>query len=624
MTYNLSLEGSNYDTELYIRTTDACPGTSEVACNDDWFGLQSFLSVTLNAGQTYFIIVDGYFDYFGDYVLNISDNCNIDCQLGDAAECDEAFVDLVGCNGGCNSATPLWQTIYPCQTMCGRGWAAAGGRDTDWYSLTLTEACSLSVTLNAEFVAQIAFIEGASCPFGAVDFYQSWAYPCSTVTFLTQCLQPGTYTFFVSPLSFGGTLALRDYRARIDLVPCSGCRVDGFLQAPGSVTGNTCGEGNDNSLRPSVDYTYCVNIPYESDWTISLCNDDSTWDSYIYLSTQCNGGVIAFDDDRCGTTQLSKIDCIRLTPGNYYLDIEGYFNHCGAYNLRVVECIGRCCYGEPTAPSCFETTISVCDSIGGFFHEGEECSVPCPVHHGCQDASLYGQSPILPGEPGVAYSAHIGHGEEPFDNFAVSGPVGTVRFWGLPLFCDSTITFQISLTSETDTCIYTVSTVGVVMPEDFFGWQLLQYDVQLSPPCGILSGNIAIGMVGNGSCQWYWESSPYGDDIHPYGIPHELSFCLGTSCEPVDSLTINLIADNNYLLSWWQPQAAQVDLYTSIDPNAVYPVGFNYYGSVVTPAGHIAASYATADPFNYAVLILNCAVVPPRSFESESSIQKTD
>jgi len=74
--YAFNTEGSTYDT--LIRVLDACEGTS-LACNDDYGGtLRSRVSVSMEMGDTVFVVVDGYSAYsYGPYVLNISeaDDC---------------------------------------------------------------------------------------------------------------------------------------------------------------------------------------------------------------------------------------------------------------------------------------------------------------------------------------------------------------------------------------------------------------------------------------------------------------------------------------------------------------------------------------------------------------------
>jgi len=67
---DVSLCGSSYDTLLYVY--EATCGGSLVACNDDSCGLQSFAgSVPLSGGTTYYIVVDGWGNSGGDYVIDV-------------------------------------------------------------------------------------------------------------------------------------------------------------------------------------------------------------------------------------------------------------------------------------------------------------------------------------------------------------------------------------------------------------------------------------------------------------------------------------------------------------------------------------------------------------------------
>jgi hypothetical protein len=69
-TYRIHTGGSAYDTLLYV-LDGTCTGT-EIDCNDDAEkSVQSELFVTLRAGQTVVIVVDGFGGDEGDYELNI-------------------------------------------------------------------------------------------------------------------------------------------------------------------------------------------------------------------------------------------------------------------------------------------------------------------------------------------------------------------------------------------------------------------------------------------------------------------------------------------------------------------------------------------------------------------------
>jgi hypothetical protein len=70
---------TSYDTVLYVRN-GTCGG-SEAVCNDDTVGCTtnepsqyhgSQVTLTVTAGQTYLIVVDGYADRHGTFSLNVT------------------------------------------------------------------------------------------------------------------------------------------------------------------------------------------------------------------------------------------------------------------------------------------------------------------------------------------------------------------------------------------------------------------------------------------------------------------------------------------------------------------------------------------------------------------------
>ncbi len=64
--------GSNYDTSLGVYTGSAVNSLTTIAGNDDFAGLQSQVSFTAVAGQTYQIAVDGFSTSQGNIALNLN------------------------------------------------------------------------------------------------------------------------------------------------------------------------------------------------------------------------------------------------------------------------------------------------------------------------------------------------------------------------------------------------------------------------------------------------------------------------------------------------------------------------------------------------------------------------
>jgi hypothetical protein len=171
---NVDLCGSGFDTVLEIQQGIGVV----IGCNDDYCSVQSGIEyVQMYAGNTYYIIVDGYSTACGSYVLNISapiQPCVVDCPAGALTEgepdCYDGYVDNF--NGGCNSYPYVFSYICPqpgeSTVMCGKsGTYLYGGytyRDTDWFECYGNGGLMTGAAI-AEFPLQFIFIYGASCTY---------------------------------------------------------------------------------------------------------------------------------------------------------------------------------------------------------------------------------------------------------------------------------------------------------------------------------------------------------------------------------------------------------------------------------------------------------------------------
>jgi hypothetical protein len=106
-----SLCGSGYDAQIEVHTGAGCPGDSLIICRDDWYCGPDWMltpSVAFDAfpGNTYWILVGGFYGNTGAYTLNV-----------DAITCPviPEVVDMVGqadfVNGNMNLS---WQPVDPC------------------------------------------------------------------------------------------------------------------------------------------------------------------------------------------------------------------------------------------------------------------------------------------------------------------------------------------------------------------------------------------------------------------------------------------------------------------------------------------------------------------------------
>ncbi len=183
----IDLCGSTYDTKLYVY--DAAMNL--IDCNDDfYFGepcgiyVSKLENVNLQAGGTYYIIIDGYASASGAYILHVENwccFCPVPCPDGGLPEGEPPLVDdyVDNWNGGCNT-----DPGYPFQslagdangelTLCGvSGWYTFQGSqypDTDWYILTMGASGNIDIAFQTEFEAYIFELGPQEC--GAVSVLQ--------------------------------------------------------------------------------------------------------------------------------------------------------------------------------------------------------------------------------------------------------------------------------------------------------------------------------------------------------------------------------------------------------------------------------------------------------------------
>jgi hypothetical protein len=648
--YTISLCGSSFDTELYVRTGGACPGTTVLSCNDDACGLQSSLVLNLTAGTTYYIIVDGYNANAGAYVLNITDDCSEACQAGDLLEAAETPSPTFGAtdpDGGCNNTGDwnnppnLFGYVFPWQVYCGSAFTYvsptnAGFRDTDWYRFTLSEACSLQVNALSEFPIT-SYIFAANCPAGAI-LAQGSAIPCSFMSYSTgTCLPAGDYYLWFGPSVYSGLATPRAYRFALLTYPCSGCYTDGTYMAPVSITGNTCGAVNNCSLRPSEDQNWRINIPREADWTFSMCGTSPNWDSYIYLTSSCCNGIIAQDDDGCGGVGVSTIHCVHLLPGTYYLNVEAYSSACGSYTLNITECTGKCCYGTLLDPQCQDgITNAACQALSGVYTEDATCgTTACYLRPNCVEGSQFSQRPFVPTEGWGGYASDVATQFANYEDFSgVANPIGEIRFWGFRANFNSgnapcgedPMPFHIRFYQNNAgnvgalVATYNVTLNGTMGYTYGSTYPLFEYSATLYPAVNLASGWVSITGDGDPNCSFFWATANSGDGTAwqyvnnvPAAIPLDFAMCLGVGCPTATSVTADLFTDGvSMRVVFNAPQLGLYTIWGTTSHTASFPSTFVPLAS--GSVGAIGSYYwldGTSAPYKRYAITRQCGELPP-------------
>ena len=208
---------SAFDTKLYVHANSYVYG-AQIACSDDACSSPSYASfvsvvygVALTVGNTYYITVDGYGASAGAYTIDISAAvpCDPICPPGGTVEgepvCADNYVDHY--NGGCNSTPNVFQPIACNEIMCGTSGTflmnGSSYRDTDWFTLTLGTAQTLTWTAVANMPTLIFIIDDGS---GTCTDYSilgsATGMNCDTVS-LSASVPAGTYYLWIGPSIFG-------------------------------------------------------------------------------------------------------------------------------------------------------------------------------------------------------------------------------------------------------------------------------------------------------------------------------------------------------------------------------------------------------------------------------------
>ncbi len=335
--------GSTYDTKLFVYA-GACPGTL-VACDDDFCGSPGWESevshLPLTAGETYFIIIDGWGGAAGDYVLEITP-----CIPLEPVDCPpEGLIEPEPCgndtNGGCNSVPPVFTPINCGDTYCGTAWAAGGLRDTDWYEIQHTGG-TLEWCAQTE-VPVVLYILGADCA-DLQLFDQAEATP-GTPGCASAELPAGTYWLFIAPGTLQGPIYY-GYPCGIDnnYVATARCFEDGGCE-PGPLLDAW------TSADPDEGFDICHVFGIEPESPGLPMNffepGSEPFEGQVCLMGESLGTTTWGDFETADTIILRSEDpfdrCELPDPAERTVDIEIV-----ALNLRSIQPIEVMVQGEPT------------------------------------------------------------------------------------------------------------------------------------------------------------------------------------------------------------------------------------------------------------------------------------
>jgi hypothetical protein len=204
MGVDISLCGSPYDTKLYVY--ENAVGTP-IACNDDYCSWQSQLSnVPFTAGNTYYVVVDGYGTNCGTYNLAVNEwepcivECPPDARPEGEPDCYDGYDDHY--NGGCNVYPyPVFQDAR--SVICGTTgvfyFDTLLYRDTDWYRLNIWDTWNVCLSGDAEVPCYFYIIDGRyGCNYATI-VASDIAGPCAPISNLCYNCTAGFWWLWVGP-----------------------------------------------------------------------------------------------------------------------------------------------------------------------------------------------------------------------------------------------------------------------------------------------------------------------------------------------------------------------------------------------------------------------------------------
>ena len=426
--------GTDFDTVVYVLGTCGDTGT-ELACDDDGGGQgPSIVTWEATAGETYYVVVDGY-DNSGSFELTLEQVICGDATVSGDEQCDDGNTTAGdGCDASCawecvddtyepnstideaSAVDGTWPVTVPDLVLCPGDTNEEFGVFVDFYAVDVAEGEYLDVTvqggasLTTDCADQLMILSLLDVDVNGLATADTAEGTCAQAA-----AEPETAgTYYVAVFEGDQTYGPQDYTLLVDVgvsvcgdgtrtgveecddgnttggdgcstecnVEDATCPIEGdATSAIGgtNVTGDTSGATDAHApascgaAEGAFDHAWELTLTEDGPVIVSLENPGTDYDTVLYVRETCvdPGSEIACNDDGPeGLASVLFFDGVKDTP--YTIIVDGYADAAGAYEMSL------------TIPVCGDSAVDIneeCDD--GNTTPADGCENDCKVTPTC-------------------------------------------------------------------------------------------------------------------------------------------------------------------------------------------------------------------------------------------------
>ena len=270
---------------------------------------------------------------------------DLDCTGATPITCGDSFI---------GEATG---TVNACSTYSCVAWNESGNEVVYEFSLPAGDWIVSVALANMTADFDVFFLDG--CEEANCLYYGDSG-------FNTDCLT-GPATYYIVVDGYNG--AAGTYDLSVSCADCGGgppandeCATAELVAVPSSTAGTTIG-ANSSCGYSGMDVFYYFTLAECRLITVSLCQTDPLYDTYLYLyeDPNCCGTALYTDDDYCAYYGPSQITNKALNAGTYYVQVDGWGSNSGDFILDIID--NGPCSAPPVNDNCADAIAIQCGVV---------------------------------------------------------------------------------------------------------------------------------------------------------------------------------------------------------------------------------------------------------------------